>query len=114
MPRLFSYGTLQQQGVQLETFGRELSGYADVLLGYVVGEVKIHDAAVLQASGKDMHPILQRSDALDAKVPGIVFEITDAELQAADAYEVDAYARVWCEDFSSGYGAWVYVDAREV
>jgi hypothetical protein len=34
MPKLFSYGTLQQEDVQLTTFGRRLAGVADSLVGY--------------------------------------------------------------------------------
>jgi len=34
MEQLFSYGTLQNVEVQLETFGRELTGSKDHLLGY--------------------------------------------------------------------------------
>jgi hypothetical protein len=33
MPLLFSYGTLQQEGVQRATFGRLLKGSADALVG---------------------------------------------------------------------------------
>jgi gamma-glutamyl AIG2-like cyclotransferase len=43
--------------------------------------------------------------------PGTVFEITDAELAHADAYEVAAYVRVKAP-LASGLEAWVYVDAR--
>ena len=41
----------------------------------------------------------------------MVFEITDAELAHADAYEVAAYVRVKAP-LASGLEAWVYVDAR--
>ena len=34
MPLLFSYGTLQQEDVQLATFGRLLQGQKDELLGF--------------------------------------------------------------------------------
>jgi hypothetical protein len=40
----------------------------------------------------------------------MVFEITDAELAHADAYEVAAYVRVKAP-LVSGLEAWVYVDA---
>jgi hypothetical protein len=33
MPLLFSYGTLQQRDVQMETFGRHLGGESDELEG---------------------------------------------------------------------------------
>ena len=52
MPKLFSYGTLQQKNVQLANFGRELSGSKDILQGYIVGEVEITDERVLRESGK--------------------------------------------------------------
>lgn len=39
--KLFSYGTLQYESVQLSTFGRKLSGAADSLLGYKLEKIKI-------------------------------------------------------------------------
>ena len=94
MPKLFSYGTLQQKNVQLANFGRELSGSKDTLQGYVVGEVEITDERVLRESGKAFHPILRYTGNLADEVAGTVFELTDAELTQADDYEVDAYQRV--------------------
>jgi len=44
-------------------------------------------------------------------VAGTVFEITPAELAAADAYEVSDYARVAVK-LKSGVEAWVYVRAK--
>ena len=38
---LFSYGTLQQENVQLATFGRRLEGRPDRLPGYAVQPVTI-------------------------------------------------------------------------
>jgi len=46
LEKLFSYGTLQMESVQKETFGRELNGIKDSLIGYVLSEVKIKDPAV--------------------------------------------------------------------
>jgi hypothetical protein len=43
-------------------------------------------------------------------VPGMVFEVTAAELAAADAYEVADYKRVAAR-LASGATAWVYVKA---
>ena len=111
MPLLFSYGTLQQEGVQRSTFGRLLKGSADALVGYAQSMVKIEDADVVAKSGKTRHPIVAYSGAGEDRVAGTVFEITDAELAAADAYEVDAYKRVPAP-LASGRSAWVYVDAR--
>jgi gamma-glutamylcyclotransferase (GGCT)/AIG2-like uncharacterized protein YtfP len=111
MPLLFSYGTLQQEGVQRSAFGRLLKGSADALVGYAQSMVKIEDADVVAKSGKTHHPIVAHTGAGEDHVAGTVFEITDAELAAADAYEVDAYKRVLAP-LASGRSAWVYVDAR--
>ncbi len=53
--RLFSYGTLQLEGVQLSTFGRRLNGHADQLPGYRLGQLEIRDSAVVATSGKTHH-----------------------------------------------------------
>lgn len=111
MPLLFSYGTLQQDGVQRSTFGRLLAGSGDALVGYGQSMVKIEDADVVAKSGKTHHPIVAYTGASEDRVAGTVFEITDAELAAADSYEVDAYKRVLAP-LASGRKAWVYVDAR--
>lgn len=107
---LFSYGTLQYQAVQLATFGRELKGRADSLAGYKQNWVEITDPAVLAASGKTHHPIVQESSDLSDEIAGTVFEITEQELLAADEYEVADYRRVGVL-LKSGASAWVYVQA---
>lgn len=113
MPLLFSYGTLQQDNVQLSTFGRLLSGQQDQLLGFAQSMVLIKDADVVATSGKTHHPIVRASNDPSERVDGMVFEISDQELADADRYEVDAYRRVLA-DLASGQQAWVYVDARDV
>lgn len=112
MPKLFSYGTLQQENVQLETFGRRLAGQADQLAGFVQTEIAIEDPEVVRASGKTHHPMLVFTGRPGDDVNGTVFDITDAELAQADDYEVDDYQRV-SVTLVSGVQAWVYVDARQ-
>lgn len=107
---LFSYGTLRQREVQVTTFGRELDGRADAIVGYELHYVTITDPHVVATSGSDRHPILKPADRPDAHVDGTVFEISEAELAAADEYEVDDYARVRVP-LRSGEQAWVYVFA---
>ena len=107
---LFSYGTLQLPEVQRSTFGRELGGRPDAIVGYDLDYVTIADPHVVAVSGSDRHPILRRSDAQGAAVPGTVFAISAAELAAADEYEVDAYRRI-SVPLRSGARAWVYVFA---
>jgi hypothetical protein len=53
MPYLFSYGTLQKEQVQLETFGRILQGEKDTLLGYQLDMIEITDPEVLRKAGKN-------------------------------------------------------------
>jgi gamma-glutamylcyclotransferase (GGCT)/AIG2-like uncharacterized protein YtfP len=108
MELLFSYGTLQQDGVQLAQFGRKLEGRADALPGWRTAMVEITDPDVLAKSGKT-HPIVMPGRK-DDSVAGMVFEITAAELAAADAYEVADYKRI-AAPLASGVTAWVYVKA---
>ncbi|NNN30431.1 pyridoxal 5'-phosphate synthase [Streptomyces sp. S3(2020)] len=106
---LFSYGTLQQPEVQLSQFGRLLDGRPDSLPGHRMTTVRITDPAVIRASGTDQHPMVVTSPDPEDAAEGHVFAITDAELAAADAYEVDDYARVEVT-LRSGTRAWVYLD----
>lgn len=105
---LFSYGTLQDKAVQLANFGRELVGNADQMIGYTQSLVEITDPDVLAASGKTHHPIITASADTEDLVAGTVFQISDEELAAADAYEVADYKRIAVE-LASGITAWVYI-----
>jgi hypothetical protein len=107
---LFSYGTLRQRDVQLALFGRGLDGRADVLPGYSVSPLQITDPDVIATSGTALHTIAHETgDPLD-EVPGTVFRITEAELAAADAYEVADCKRVIVR-LGSGIDAFVYVNS---
>ncbi len=108
--RLFSYGTLQLEAVQIETFGRKLEGAADALLSFKKTLLEITDPEVLKISGERFHPIVVRSADPADTVDGAVFWITPEELAAADAYEVSDYQRVEA-NLASGGKAWVYVKA---
>ncbi|MDX1678145.1 gamma-glutamylcyclotransferase family protein [Arsukibacterium sp.] len=110
MPKLFSYGTLQQKNVQLANFGRQLNGFKDSLPGYVVGEIAITEPRVLRESGKAIHPILRFTGNSSDEVPGTVFELSDEELAQADDYEVNAYIRVSAR-LKSGTDCWIYAAA---
>ncbi len=104
---LFSYGTLQLKTVQQETFGRELIGYQDLLIGYRLEQLEITDPHVLAVSGEKYHPIVKATEDPEDTVSGMIFEITPEELVQADKYEVDDYQRV-LGDFKSGRQAWIY------
>lgn len=105
---LFSYGTLQQEGVQLANFGRRLEGEPDAIAGYRPSTVAIDDPEVVAESGAEVHPILIATGEAADQIEGMVFRITAAELAAADEYETSAYTRVETL-LRSGRRAWVYV-----
>ena len=104
---LFSYGTLQLEAVQRRQFGRLLEGVADAVVGYRAIEVEILDEAVVVLSGLRFHlSIVETGDPRD-EVAGMLYLITEAELAAADDYEVEDYRRIEVP-LKSGRTAWVY------
>jgi len=111
MPLLFSYGTLQQQDVQLSLFGRSLRGQPDELVGFEQARFAIEDPKVVAASGKTHHAIVKFNGLKESRVKGTVFEVSDRELARADQYEPAGYKRVMAL-LASGKQAWVYADAR--
>lgn len=109
--RLFSYGTLRQPEVQAELFGGPVPTTEDSLPGWRLDWVTITDPDVIATSGSDRHPILRHRDA-SGSVPGVFLELDDAQLERADAYEVDDYIRIPVT-LASGVAAWVYVAADD-
>jgi|SRR5712671_2412681 len=111
MPWIFSYGTLQQENVQVSTFGRLLRGHEDQLPGYELSLVKIEDPNIAAAAGRTHHDNVTVNGRPESRVAGTLFEITEAELAAADKYEhAAAYKRI-VVTLASGKLAWVYVAA---
>ena len=106
--RLFAYGTLQQREVQLATYGRKLAGTADALAGYRLEPLPIADPEVVRLSGKAVHNIARATGDPADRIPGMLFELSEAELAATDAYEVDGYQRIEVT-LESGARAFVYV-----
>jgi Gamma-glutamyl cyclotransferase, AIG2-like len=109
---LFAYGTLQFRKVQEVLFGRFLDGRPDVLPGYIVSPLEITDPDVIATSGTAHHTSVHETGDPHDKVPGTLFRITQAELAAADAYEVADVKRVTVR-LGSGVDAFVYVNARQ-
>jgi len=108
---LFSYGTLRQTDIQRALFGREIRSEADRLTGFELGTVTIRDPDVIRLSGSDRHPILRRAGA-DSAAEGTALALTQAEIEAADRYEVADYVRIPVT-LASGRQAFVYVHAQE-
>jgi gamma-glutamylcyclotransferase (GGCT)/AIG2-like uncharacterized protein YtfP len=105
---LFSYGTLQDESVQLSTFGHTLPGQPDVLKGYRIGHVPIRNTLLF--ASKDKYHFNAEFTGLDADfITGTVFQITTKELDHADLYEATAnYKRIRVK-LESGKLAWLYV-----
>jgi len=105
---LFSYGTLQTEPVQLDTFGRRLDGNPDQLPGYTLTMIRIQKPEVAALIGathtRNAHRTAIESDVIE----GTVFRVTREELERSDEYEKLAdYERVRVE-LKSGLEAWVY------
>jgi len=104
MPRLFSYGSLQQPAVQRRILGREPPGSADEIIGF--------ERVLIRRAGKELANVVRNGRA-DSRVAGTVFEVSDADLVVVDAYEAtDSYVRTQAA-LASGGEAWLYAeDAR--
>lgn len=106
---LFSFGTLLDERVQKTLFGQTVPRTSDALAGHTTRPIRITDPEVIATSGLDVHLTLERR--IGAEVQGGVLHLTDADLAAADDYEVDDYVRRRAR-LSSGASAWAYLDAR--
>lgn len=111
--RLFSYGTLQLEAVQIATFGRQLVGTSDAMRGFELVSLTIEDQKVIAISGKSHHTMASFTGRASDVISGTVFTITPGELENADQYEVPEVKRV-AVVLQSGVRAWVYVDASRL
>jgi gamma-glutamylcyclotransferase (GGCT)/AIG2-like uncharacterized protein YtfP len=109
MPLLFSYGSLQQEEVQLSTFGRKLEGEKDLMIGYEPSLVKIPDPELAKQLKKLHHDNVRKTGDDWSNVQGTVFEVTDAELAKADAFEAQFLYKRVSVPLASGKDAWVYM-----
>ena len=112
MPLLFSYGTLQQEAVQVSSFGRLLKGQPDTLVGFEQSLKTIEDPEFVAESGQAEHLIVKFNGRHDSRVDGTVFEVSHLELAKADQYEPEGYERI-STTLASGKQAWVYADTRQ-
>jgi hypothetical protein len=87
---LFACGDFQQAPVQERIFGRRLAGKPDALVGFC------------------REPFVRPSGISNDRVDGMVFRVTDTDLEAADRYEPPNYRRSQVKT-ASGLLAWVYL-----
>jgi gamma-glutamylcyclotransferase (GGCT)/AIG2-like uncharacterized protein YtfP len=102
MARLFAYGTLKDKDIQENIFGRSLTGTPETLLGYSVNTIKIEEEF-----GVETYPIITPTDDASDKIEGIVYELTNKDLELADTYEGKYYRRIEVQ-LQSKEKVWVY------
>lgn len=110
--RLFTYGTLEVEEVQLATFGRKLNSTPDALPKYRLVMITIQDQQFVTKSGTAQHRNLEFTGNSSDLVKGIVFNVTTKELEQSDAYEPKGYERALVQ-LRSGTSAWVYLDKNQ-
>ena len=111
MPYLFSYGTLQQKSVQINTFGRLLEGSPDNLVGFIVDNLKIQDEEETRQIRREFYPIAKYTGSFHKRIPGTIYEAKEEDFNRTDHYEGDQYERI-LTILESGRRAWVYVEAK--
>jgi len=99
MQKLFTYGTLRDPATQQRLLGRTLGdGAPDTLRGYRLAKLTgIHE----------VYSILQPHAG--STVEGMLYEVSDDELDRLDAYEGEAYQRVSVR-LVSKTRAWAYME----
>lgn len=105
---LFSYGTLQQQAVQIKLFGRIITGTEDILTGYIIQRIEISDPAFLARGENNIQHTLMTTFNESDKINGTILEFTKEELSLVDQYEPSNYFRHKVV-LASGKEAWVYI-----
>lgn len=108
MPSLFSYGTLQQEPVQLATFGRALAGEPEALRGYQRDLVPVTDPTLVDRYGMSVTDTVAFTGSAQDVVTGTMLEVTDDELARSDAYEAPFDYDRRMVTLASGRTAWVY------
>ena len=86
MPKLFAYGTLQDEKLQQKLFGKILKGKQDCLKGYHLGKITIP-----KNETGSIYPAIRVSENDTDEVAGYLYEISQKELQMAKDYEGDTY-----------------------
>ena len=102
MEKLFTYGSLQQDDIQENLFGRTLQGTPETLIGYVLKEIEIEEEF-----GLVKYPIITETHQPEDTINGIVYTITTNELRQCDLYEGLHYKRVEVH-LQSDQKAWAY------
>ncbi|MBG6062595.1 gamma-glutamylcyclotransferase (GGCT)/AIG2-like uncharacterized protein YtfP [Flavobacterium sp. CG_9.1] len=102
MEKLFAYGSLQNEDIQTDLFGRILEGTPETLIGYIVKNIQIEEEF-----GLVYYPIITETHKPEDTINGMVYAITTKELHQSDLYEGLHYKRVEVQ-LQSNQKAWAY------
>ncbi len=102
MEKLFAYGSLQNEDIQKDLFGRILEGTPETLIGYVVKQIQIEEEF-----GIVNYPIITQTENQEDTINGIVYAISTKELHQSDLYEGLHYKRVEVQ-LQSKQKVWAY------
>ena len=102
MEKLFAYGSLQNEDIQKDLFGRILEGTAETLIGYVVKEIQIEEEF-----GMVHYPFITETHKPEDTINGMVYTVSTKELHQSDLYEGLHYKRVEVH-LQSNQKAWAY------
>jgi gamma-glutamylcyclotransferase (GGCT)/AIG2-like uncharacterized protein YtfP len=103
MEKLFAYGTLKDKDIQENIFGRSLTGTPDKLIGFVINYIEIEEEF-----GMEKYPIITATESLNDIVEGIVYDISQEDVNLADTYEGLHYKRIEVT-LESMQTAWAYI-----
>lgn len=102
MEKLFAYGSLQNEDVQKDLFGRILEGNPETLIGYIITKIQIEEEF-----GLVYYPIITETHNAKDTIDGMVYTINTQELNQSDLYEGLHYKRVEVQ-LQSNQKAWAY------
>ncbi|MFV8335584.1 gamma-glutamylcyclotransferase family protein [Flavobacterium sp. RSP29] len=102
MEKLFAYGSLQNEDIQKDLFGRILEGTPETLIGYIVKEIQIEEEF-----GLVHYPIITETQIPEDTINGMVYSVSSQELRQTDLYEGLHYRRVEVH-LESNQKAWAY------
>lgn len=106
---LFSYGTLQDQSIQMKLFGRKLQGSTDSLEGFKMEYIDLNTPDS-EWNARFVYPIAIPTNSSEDCIEGVVYEVSTDDLKIADTYEGSSYRRI---EFvlKSGRTCWFYQQA---
>ena len=102
MENLFAFGTLKDKDIQETIFGRILIGTPDKLVGYTIKEIQIEEEF-----GLAQYPIITLTQNPEDSINGMLYQLSQRELELADTYEGIHYKRIQVQLHSNKL-VWTY------